>query len=52
VFSGMISMQYCAKQDVKRLIEKLEKWVTMHQPALTRTQASRVQNMSARSIAR
>ncbi len=25
VFSGMISMQYCAKQDVMRLIEKLEK---------------------------
>ena len=48
MFSGMI----CAKQDVKRLIEKLEKWVTMHQPALTRTQTSRVQNMSARSIAR
>ena len=28
----------CAKQDVMRLIEKLEKSATMHQLALTRTQ--------------
>jgi hypothetical protein len=36
----MISMKCCAKQDAKRLIEKLEKWVTMHQPALNTNEPS------------